>query len=296
MTSSTLRQVSANGARFAIAEAGTGPLVLLLHGFPQYSWAWRHQLQGLADLGFRAVAPDLRGHGGSDKPPRGYDGYTLAADIAGLVRALGEREAMLVGSGEGGLLAWTTAALHPQVVRRLAVLAAPHPLRLRTALVQDPRGQLVASAYALAFQPPGLAEAVLTRSDAVRVEELLTAWSGPRFRASPEFATAVRRYRDAIQEPGVAHSALEYFRWVVRAAARPSGWRLAKLLSTPVGAPTLQLHGQLDPCMLPRTAQGSGRYVAAGYEWRVLDDVGHFPAEEAPDLVTGELARWAKAD
>ena len=87
--------------------------MLLLHGFPEFWWAWQHQLPAVADAGFRAVAVDLRGYGASDKPPRGYDGYTMAADVAGLIRALGERDATLVGAGYGGLVAWTTAAFHP---------------------------------------------------------------------------------------------------------------------------------------------------------------------------------------
>src|SRR5499427_8966225 len=92
------RYVNANGNRFHLAEAGAGPLVLLLHGFPEFWWAWRHQLTGLADAGYRAVAVDLRGYGASDKPPRGYDTPTLAADIAALVTALSERDAMVVGN------------------------------------------------------------------------------------------------------------------------------------------------------------------------------------------------------
>src|SRR3954449_3330093 len=126
----THRFVSANGTRFHVVEAGTGPLVLLLHGFPEFWYAWHHQLTALADAGFRAVAVDLRGYGASDKPPRGYDGYTMAGDVAGLIRALGERNATGVGAGYGGTLAWITAAFHPRLVHRLIVLSAAHPLRL----------------------------------------------------------------------------------------------------------------------------------------------------------------------
>ena len=98
----THRDVSANGIRFHIVEAGTGPLVILLHGFGQYWRSWRYQLPGLAQAGFRVVAPDLRGYGDTDKTPRGYDAFTLADDVAGLVRGLGERDAVLVGHGYGG--------------------------------------------------------------------------------------------------------------------------------------------------------------------------------------------------
>src|SRR5918992_4221940 len=91
------RFVSANGSRFHVVELGSGPLVLLLHGFPEFWWSWRHQLVGLADAGFRAVAVDLRGYGDSDKPPRGYDAWTLAGDVGGLVKDLGGAEGHLGG-------------------------------------------------------------------------------------------------------------------------------------------------------------------------------------------------------
>jgi len=112
----THRDVGANGQKFHVAELGDGPLILLLHGFPQFWWAWREQLVGLADAGWRAVAVDLRGYGASDKPPRGYDALTLSSDVAGLVRALGERTAVVVGHDWGGLLGWTVATLHLSVV------------------------------------------------------------------------------------------------------------------------------------------------------------------------------------
>lgn len=289
------RTVNANGARFHVAEAGDGPLVLLLHGFPEFWWSWRHQLTGLAAAGYRVVAPDLRGYGASDKPPRGYDAYTLAADVAGMVRALGERDAFLVGHDWGGLLAWTVATVHPRVVNRLAVLDMPHPLRMRAALLQDPRGQLRASWYLFAFQLPRYAESLLSDEDGQFVRRLLTAWSGPQWTSTPEFDEAVRRCAEAMRIPAAAHCALEYYRWLLRSVTRPSGWRYAKLMAQPVGVPTLHLHGELDRCLLPRTAQGSGRYVAAAYEWRLLPAVGHFPHQESPDAVTAELVRFAKS-
>src|SRR5213595_3877609 len=131
------RSISANGTRFHAAEAGDGPLVLLLHGFPEFWWTWRHQLAVLPEAGFRAVAVDLRGYGGSDKPPRGYDLVTAASDAAGLVRALGEANAVVVGHDWGGLVAWTMATYFPKVVRRLAVVSVAHPLRMRATLVID---------------------------------------------------------------------------------------------------------------------------------------------------------------
>ena len=141
----THRFIGANGSRFHVVEAGTGPLVLFLHGFPEFWWAWHDVLPRVADAGFRAVAVDLRGYGASDKPPRGYDGYTMAADVTGLIRALGERNAMIVGAGAGGMIGWAAAAFHPKLVNRLVVLGAAHPLRPRAATRGPDRGSTRAS-------------------------------------------------------------------------------------------------------------------------------------------------------
>ncbi len=285
------RDVSANGTRFHVAELGDGPLVLLLHGFPQFWWSWRHQLTALAAAGYRVVAPDLRGYGASDKPPRGYDAFTLADDVTAMVRALGERDAVVAGHDWGALLGWAAAAVRPRAVRGLAALAMPHPLRTRHQIAVDPRGQGAASAYLFAFQVPWRPEKRLVAEHAAYVGELLRAWGGPGY---PD-AEAELRYREAMCIPGVAHSSLEYHRWVFRSLFRPDGVRFAEALRKPVTAPTLQLHGRLDRCVLPSTAQGSGRYVSGPYQWRLLDGVGHFLHEEAPDAVNAELLAWLAA-
>lgn len=274
-------------------EAGTGPLVLFLHGFPEFWYAWHRQLQDIADAGYRAVAVDLRGYGASDKPPRGYDGYTMAADVAGLIRALGERRAMLVGSGYGGMMAWTAAAFYPKMISRMVVTAAAHPLRMRASLAVDPRGQLTAAGPVLRFQLPRY-EHVLTRNDAAEIGRYLRTWGGAPWVAGPEYPGYERLCRTAMQIPQAAFCALEAYRWAFRSVLRLHGYRFVKALQPPLITPTLHLHGALDTAVLPRTAQGSGRYVVAPYEWRLLPDVGHFPHVEVPDLITGEILRWAK--
>jgi pimeloyl-ACP methyl ester carboxylesterase len=283
------RDVSANGIRLHVAEAGTGPLVVLLHGFPQFWWAWRHQLVDVADAGFHAVAPDLRGYGASDKPPRGYDALTLAADVAGLIRALGERDAVVVGHGWGAHVAWTLAAAHPGLVRRLVVVGSAHPLLWPAGLLRDGDQRRVLAEVAR-FQLPWHPERWLVADDARHVADLLRSWGGPGF---PD-PSAERRYRDAMQILAAPHCALEYHRWAVRSVPRTDGRRFRQILRRPLRAPTLHLHGELDPCVVPATAQGSGRHVAAGYEWRLLSGVGHFAHEERPELVSGEVLRWCK--
>ncbi|WP_433221648.1 alpha/beta fold hydrolase [Microtetraspora malaysiensis] len=284
----THRTVHAGGTRFHVVEAGDGPLVLLLHGFPQFWWTWRHQLVSLPAAGYRAVAVDLRGYGASDKPPRGYDLPNLAMDGAGLVRALGETGAIVVGHDWGGLLAWTMAAFDPKVVRRLVPVSAPHPLRLRASLLADPLGQLRASGHTLGFQLPALPERRLTTDDGALVGRLLDEWSGPEWPSEEDALT----YREAFGIPGVAHCALEYHRWFFRSQFRPDGLRYARQMRAEIEAPTLQLHGALDSCVLPRTAQGSSRFVAAPYRWRMLEGAGHFPHEERPEEFDAELVAW----
>jgi pimeloyl-ACP methyl ester carboxylesterase len=288
----THRDISANGIRLHAAEAGEGPLVLLLHGFPQFWWTWRAQLTGLAGAGFRVVAPDLRGYGASDKPPRGYDLPSLSADVAALVRALGEQDAVVVGHDWGGLLGWTTAALHPRSVRRLVVLSMAHPRRLRASVGDG--AQRRALRHALGFQLPRLPERRLTRADDDPVAELMRRWAGPGWTSTADFAEAVERYRAAARIPQAAYGAMEYYRWAGRSQVRPDGLRYARRMAAPISAPTLQLHGGQDRYILPATAEGSGRYVAGAYEWRLFPGLGHFLPEEAPDEVTKAVADWAR--
>ncbi len=291
----THRMVRANGIALHVAELGAGPLVLLLHGFPQFWWAWRHQLVDLADAGFRAVAVDLRGYGASDKPPRGYDSMTLAADVAALVTSLGETDAMIVGNDVGGTLAWTVAARHPRVVRAVAVVGAAHPLRWRAALRPGAGPeQRHASAYALrTFQVPRRPENLLSR-DSRWVRELYDHWSGPRWRGTPRYRVDVERYAQAMRIHPVSYCAAEHYRWLGRSVLRSDGRRYAASMRTSITAPVLHLHGDLDTCVLPSTAQGAGQYVTGEYVWQVLDGVGHFPHDEAPETVSGELIHWAK--
>jgi pimeloyl-ACP methyl ester carboxylesterase len=284
----THRDVSGNGIRLHVAEAGDGPLVVLLHGFPEFWWSWRHQLTALAAAGFRAVAPDLRGYGASDKPPRGYDAPTLAADVAGLIRSTGEGPATVVGHDWGAHLAWTLAAVQPDLVERLVILSTPHPLRWPTAM-RDGR-QRHASSYMMRFQLPWHPERWLVDNDAQAVAELLHSWGGPGF-PDPE---TERRCRDAMQILSAPHSALEYYRWAARSVARSDGRRYRRVMSRPISAPTLQIHGELDTCVLPSSARGSEAYVDADYRWMPMAGVGHFPHQEQPHAVTDALVEWCR--
>lgn len=280
----THRTIGAAGARFHAAEAGEGPLVLFLHGFPQFWWCWRSQITALAAAGYRAVAVDMRGYGASDKTPRGYDLPTLAEDAAGMVRALGALDADVVGHGVGGLVGWTMSAHHPETVRSLAAVSSPHPLRAARAVVRGGPG----TRHFLAAQLPILPEHRLLADGCVRVGELLDAWSGPDW---PD-TEAEERYRLAFSIPKVSHCSLEYHRWLFRSRWRFDGLRYRSGLRRRVRVPVLQVHGDRDPLCRPGVARSSGRLVSGAFRWHLVSGAGHFPHEERPEEVTRALVGW----
>ena len=283
--------VAANGARFHVAEAGSGtsdaPLVVLLHGFPQFWWAWRHQLVDLAAAGYRVAAMDLRGHGASDKPPTGYDVPTLARDVAGVIRSLGASQAVVVGHGLGGHVAWSMPGLQPAVTRAVGTLSAPHPLSIHG----DPWRSMTLSARLrlLCFQLPTVPERRLMHHRLAT--RLLRSWGAPGWLDDETAAT----YELGMRLPFAAHSAMESYRWLVRSTPRVDGQRYLSALRAPIGVPTLQLHGAADRC-LP-TPAASGDVIAPGvpYRFAVLPGVGHYLPEEAPEAVTELLTTWLAA-
>ncbi|QBJ96985.1 alpha/beta hydrolase [Rhodococcus sp. ABRD24] len=294
----THRDIHANGIRLHTVETGPAradaPLVVLLHGFADFWWSWRNQLTPLADAGFRTVAVDLRGYGDTDTPPRGYDGWTLAGDIAGLIRAMGHNNATLIGHADGGLVCWATALLHPTLVKSIALVSSPHPIALRQAVVHDGRQRAALLPTFLDYQVPWRPERRLVRHDGAEVERLLRARSGPAWPQSTGFDQVARRLRSAIQIPGVAHSALEYQRWAFRSQFRPDGRRFMAAMDHRLQIPALQIHGELDPYVLTGTLERCTEF-APQQQLHLVAGVGHFAHQEAPDEVTAELTRFALA-
>ncbi|MEE3851567.1 alpha/beta hydrolase [Gordonia sp. LSe1-13] len=285
--------VRANGLRFHAVEApgpqpADRPLVLLLHGFGEFWWSWRHQIPALTDAGFRAVAVDLRGYGDSDKPPRGYDGWTLAGDTNGLIRALGHSDATLVGHADGGLVCWATATLHPRVVSRVAVIASPHPRALRRAVIRDRRQRSAFLPGFLHNQLPRLGERRLAQRDGAYIAQYFAERAAPSWQGTSDYAEAVELNRSAIQIPYVAHSSLEYRRWAFRSQFRPDGSRFMDLMNQRLHIPVLALRGGDDPYILDHVMAASHRW-SAHLEYREIDDAAHFVHQEQPDAVTERL-------
>ena len=281
-------RVSAHGARFHLAVSGSGPLVVLLHGFPEFWWAWRHQLPALADAGYQAVAMDLRGYGSSDKTPRGYDPVTLAGDVSAVISALGEQSAIVVGHGWGGFVAWAVATVHPRRVNGLVAVGAPHPLLMRSVRQVSARARQVATLSAM--QLPWIPERALIADDAAMVERLLRRWSAPGAAfPNPEEAA---RYRAAMRVWPASHCALEYQRWLVRSYLRSDGRRFVGRLSEPVRCPVLQVHGLDDSAPPAELARLSDAHVAAPFSWEPVLGAGHFPHEERPHAFNAALLGW----
>jgi len=286
------RFVSAHGSRFHVAEMGSGPVVLFLHGFHQFWWMWRHHLPSVAEAGYRAVAVDLRGFGASDKPPRGHDTWTASADIAALIRSLGEEGAVIVGHGLGGWTAWATAYLHPQVCRALVTVSMPH-LRVLRAVLRDPRRRparrLLRRGAAVGLPLLSVPEREMARPDFIARH--LRAGSGSASVGFPSQAE-VQRYTAALALPFVTECIAEHYRWLVRSQFRSSGRRLAAAMGRPLPLDVLALHGAEDPWVAAPLIQRSSDYVSGMFSAHILPGVGHFVAEEAPEVSTQALLDW----
>lgn len=279
----------ANGIRFhALADGPAhGPLVLLLHGFPELSRSWRHQLPALAQAGYRVVAPDLRGYGRTGKKGP-FDLATLSADVAGIVRALGREKAVVAGHDWGGAVAWGTAFYHPEVVDRLVVLNCPHPAVMAVEVATNPR-QLLRSWYMFFFQLPWLPEWLLSRDRASFVARALRGGSFVRDAWPRE---ELEPYREAFSHRESAAAAIGYYR---------AGFRQAlavrrRALEHPITAKTLILWGARDAFLGQELLRPDKlrAFFAPGNaaEVRLVPNAGHFVQNEAPDAVNAALLDW----
>ncbi len=264
--------------------------MLLVHGFPEFWWAWRHQLPALADAGYHAVAMDLRGYGGSDKTPRGYDPMTLSADLHGVIGALGASQATVVGHGWGATVGWTAAAQDSErgvAVRGLVSVATTHPLAAHRLASRATLARQLAS-----MQPPLAPERRIIADHAAYVGAKLRAWSAPTS-GFPD-AEAEETYRTAMSVWPAPHCAAEYHRWAFRSRLRSDGRRFNRLLSRPVPGPVLQVLGAEDPLFRLGRTDPSRAFVDGSYECVVMEGSGHFPHEEVPQAFTAVLLDWLR--
>jgi pimeloyl-ACP methyl ester carboxylesterase len=273
-------EIEAAGMVFTGRACGPhdGRRVLLLHGFPQTSWAWRDELWELGKAGYRAVAPDLRGYSCGARPSEVTDYATghLLADVLALADAMEMDTFDLVGHDWGGLLAWIVAARHPDRVRTLSVVSTPHPLALRDALAGGDASQVAQGAATAAFQVPGVPERLLLGPDGSGSGlATLLAETG----LDDEDA---RVYLITLSEPGALTAALNWYRAM-------DGSQLDGL--GPVLVPTLYVWSTRDDAVGRSAAERSAAHVWGTYRFEVLKDVSHWIPETAPAELSELLIR-----
>ena len=283
-------EVMANGVRYAYLEAGEGPLVLLLHGYPDNAHSWEHQLVALAAAGYRAVAPFMRGYPPTEVPPAGYyDRATLARDVEELIDALGGGEPChLVGQDWGAAIGYGVLGAFPRRIRRAVMLAVPHPVVIRRTLRRSP-AQVIRSFHWFLFQLPWLPERLVSARNAAFLELLWWLWS-PDYRDRAHVA-AIRK---TMADPEVAAATLSYYRAALQPSHRdPALAELYATLDRPIEVPTRVLCGSKD--MRGRMLEDQRDLFRADYDWHIVDGAGHFLHRERPAEVNRQILDWLGA-
>jgi pimeloyl-ACP methyl ester carboxylesterase len=273
------------GAKLHAVRCGdrNGPLVVLLHGFPEFWYGWKNQLGPLADAGFNVVAVDQRGYNTSDKPPhiRDYNIDLLAADVAAVIAALGVERAAVVAHDWGGVVAWWLASTHPACISRLAILNAPHPVVMRRALWTDPL-QILRSWYVFMLQLPGFPEWSARLGNWHAIAHVLKTSSRPGTFTDED----LDRYREAWARPGAYRSMVNWYRAALRSPPIvPADIR--------IHVPTLVLWGARDSAIRSQYAAKSAA-LCTNVRVEMFDDATHWVQHEEPERVNERLMEFLR--
>ncbi len=282
----TYRTFAVNGMELQVSvtnEGGPKGLALLLHGFPELAFSWRHQIPVLAAAGYEVWAPNLRGYGESSKPPKvsDYSMDLLLADIAALIDVAGRDEVTLVGHDWGAAQAWMFAIRRVRPLRRLVIMNVPHPACMRREMRSF--RQLRKSWYIFFFQIPWLPEKLLCAREAKAVGDAFEKSTADMSRFPPE-VTAV--YREAALRPGAMRSMLNYYRALVRGIRKTASEEMPV-----IDVPTLMLWGVEDVALSKETTNGTDQYVS-DLTLRFLPGVSHWVQQDAPEMVNALLLAW----
>jgi pimeloyl-ACP methyl ester carboxylesterase len=274
------RTIATNGIHLHAVEAGpaSGPLLILLHGFPEFWYGWHRQIEPLAAAGFHVVVPDQRGYNLSDKPEgiAAYNIDTLARDVVGLIDEAGAAKAYVAGHDWGGAVAWWLGIKHPERLAKLALLNIPHPVVMQRAVRKDPV-QRKKSSYIFFFQLPWLPERSFRKNHFARGVKSLQGSSRPGTFSDADLDL----YREVWSRPGEVHAMINWYRASLRAKPEPPA-------SPRIRVPTLLLWGVKDRFLGREMAQSSidlcddGRLV-------FVDEASHWIQHEEPERVNREL-------
>lgn len=277
-------QLRGDGVDLHVARAGEGPPVVLLHGFPENWTSWRHQLAPLVEAGFSVLAPDLRGYHLSQRPAAqsAYHLRHLVADVAALIQHTGHPRAHLVGHDWGGIIGWTLAAAHPELLHRLIILNAPHP-RIYLQKVRHPP-QMVRSWYVYFFQLPMLPEWALTAGRCALLRQMFIRTPARKGAFSEQH---IQGYIEPLSRPGALTAALNYY----RANLSLRGVEMAPTTASDVD--TLVIWGERDPALGAELLDGLDQ-LAPGVRIERLADAGHWVQNEAPEEVNRLLLQFLR--
>ncbi len=279
------RTVESNGIRLHLVEEGEGTPVVLCHGFPELWYSWRHQIPALAAAGLRAIAPDLRGYGESDKPDaiHDYDIHHLVGDLIGLLDALNLDKAAFVGHDWGSIVVWSAAVMHPERVERVVSLNVPY----RGRSVAFPPTEVLKGmgnrvAYVLFFQEPGRAEALFSADLPATLRRFYdSADADPSFLSPDEFQV----YLEAFRKGGMS-GPLNYYRNIDR------NWETTgHLTDRTIECPCLMVMTDRDPVLPPEFAEGMERWVPQ-LRKELIRDCGHWTQQEKPEEVNRLLLEF----
>jgi pimeloyl-ACP methyl ester carboxylesterase len=321
MNEPTHRTVEANGIRIHLAEQGSGPLVLLCHGFPESWYSWRHQLSALSAAGFHAVAPDMRGYGLTDRPAEieRYTLFHLVGDMVGVLDALGEKTAVVVGHDWGAPVAWHSALLRPDRFRAVVGLSVPYRPRGSIAPTTVMPQNAEASFYQLYFQAPGVAEAELEKDAGISLRKILYSGSGDVPRRNPAGPSAgvgmvpraggflTRMPSPETLPPWLGNADLDFYVRQFKNSGFRGGlnwyrnidrnWELmAPYAGASVTVPALYMAGDLDLVVsFPRMKEviaDLARYIPQLRGTIMLPGCGHWTQQERADEVNEALLEF----
>ena len=281
----THRFVETNGIRMHYVEQGEGFPVLLLHGFPELWYSWRHQIPALAEAGFRAIAPDLRGYGESDKPQEieAYDIHQLVGDLTGLLDALGIDKAVVVGHDWGAIILWQLALMHPERIERLIALNVPFmgrgPVSPLETFKAAPDGRFN---YILHFQEEGVAERELEADLEGSLRRIMRSTAGS---AAAITDADIAVFAEAFRKGGLP-GPINFYRNFQR------NWETTpELMGKQVTVPALMITAEKDPVLRPEMAQGMERWVP-NVRFHHIKDSGHWTQQEQPGEVNRAMIEF----